>query len=164
MLGVVAIVHLDQVAFLQIAQQALAGLLQGLGRHGIALLARPQQEVGDIGGQPILFLAIGTPQAETAVVTLHSQQVFDAHLDLALAYIGRLASDAKTFECCSIGIQRWVQTTGGLLQATIGVGFQSTDLLGQVQRWAAGQSQHCLQARRFECGQVSLGQAPGVIA
>ncbi|MNS96784.1 hypothetical protein D3C72_1310990 [compost metagenome] len=163
MLGVVAVVNLDQVAFLQVTQQSLAGLLQGIGRYGIALLARPQEEVGDISGQPILFLAIRAPQTETAVVALHTQQVLDAHLDLALAHIGRFAGNAKTFERRSIGIQRWVKTTGGLLQATIGVGFQRADLLGEVQRRTAGQRQHGLQTLWFECSQIRIRQAPRLI-
>ena len=45
---VVAVVGLDQVAFLHITQQPLTGLFQGLGRDRVALFAGAQQEVGDI--------------------------------------------------------------------------------------------------------------------
>ncbi|MCY1433233.1 hypothetical protein D9M71_492550 [compost metagenome] len=140
-LGVLAVVDLDQVALLQVTQQALAGLFQGLGRYRVTLLAGTQEEVGDVGGQPEFFLVIRAPQAKAAVVALHAQQVLDAHLDLALAHVGRLTLDTQALERRGIGVQRRIQATGGLFQAAVRVGFEGADLLGQVQRRAARQCQ-----------------------
>ncbi|MNT76856.1 hypothetical protein D3C72_2159100 [compost metagenome] len=59
--GVFAVVHFDQVALLQVAQQSFTGLFQGFGRYGKTLITRAQQEVRDISRQPVLLFAIGAP-------------------------------------------------------------------------------------------------------
>lgn len=84
-LSVFAVVDLDMIALLQVTQQPLVGFLQRIRRHGKALVAGAQQEIGDVRGQPVFLFAVRRPQAEAAVVTLHADQSLDAQFDLALA-------------------------------------------------------------------------------
>ncbi|MCY1530895.1 hypothetical protein D9M68_661020 [compost metagenome] len=104
-LGGVAVVDLDQVALLHIAQQPFAGLVQRLGRHAEALLAGAQEEVADIGAQPVFLVAIGAPQGETAVVPLHAEQALDAQFDGAPTLCVRLGFQPQFLQCRGIGIQ-----------------------------------------------------------
>ncbi len=93
LVGVVAVAVLDNAALLQVTQQPLVGLFQGLGRHGKTLLTGAQEEVGDVGTEPVFLVTVGAPQAEAAVVALHAEQAFDAQLNGLAALFGRLALD-----------------------------------------------------------------------
>src|SRR5690606_9382827 len=106
-----------------------------------ALLASAQEEVGDIGGEPVLLAAVGTPETEAAVVPLHAEQALDAQLDRLAPLFVRLARKAQALEQRGIGIQRRIQTAGGLFQTTVGVGLERADLLAEVQRRTARQAQ-----------------------
>ena len=161
-LAVFAVVHVDQLAILQVAQQALAGLLQRLVRHAVALLAGTQQEVGDIGRQPVFLVAVTAPQAEAAVVALHAEQALDTQLQLAAPLLIAFALDAQTLEAGGIGIQRRIQTAGGLLQTTVGISLEFADLLGEVQRRLARQAQQPLQAIGVVLAEGALRQGPAV--
>ena len=160
---VVAVIRLDQVALLHVTQQALAGFFQGFSRHRVALVPGTQQEVGDVSAQPVLFFTVSPPQTKAAVKTLHPQQALDTEFDLALAIGIRFAFKAQPLEQRRIRIQRRVQAAGGLLRAAIRVRLECADLLTQVQRRPARQTQQGFTPRRFKGLQRIFRQAPGLI-
>ena len=127
------------------------------------MIAGAQQEVGDIGCEPVLFLTVRAPQAKTAVVALHAQQALDTQLDFAFALGVRLAFKAQAFEQGCIGIQSRVQAAGGLLGTAIRVSLERTNLLAKIQRRAARQAEQGFTPGRFKGLQLALGQAPGLV-
>ena len=157
---VLAIAGFDQAALLQVAQQAVIGLLQCLWRYAEALLASTQEEVGDVGGKPVFLFALGAPQAEAATVTLHAEQAFDPQLDALAPLLVRLAFQAETLEARGVSVERRIQAAGGLLQAAIGVSLERADLLTEIQRRTARQCQHGLQPGRFELIEDARRHAP----
>ena len=73
-LGVIAVAHGHQPRLLQIAQQAFVTFINGVDRYAIALLARADEEVHGVGGQPVLFRPLFIPQRKAAIFQLHLQQ------------------------------------------------------------------------------------------
>ena len=84
---VLALAVLDLRRIADAVAQIVDGGGQRLDRHLEALLARPQQEVGDVGGEPEI-LAIAVPQAEGAGGILARQETLhgigDAHSDVGV--------------------------------------------------------------------------------
>ena len=59
--GIFAVIDVDQIALLHVTQQPFIGFFQSLRRHGKSLFASPQEEIGDVRGQPVFLFAISAP-------------------------------------------------------------------------------------------------------
>ena len=160
-LSIIAIANGHHARVLQVAQQTAIGVIHRIGRHAIALLARPHQEVGHVGRQPVLFRTVFIPQRKTTVFTLHLQQTGNTDINGGTAFIVRITFDTKRRQLRRVGVERREQAAGGLLQAAIRIGLQFANIARQVERWFAAQQQLPLQGGRRETVTVLRRCGPG---
>ncbi|MNN35116.1 hypothetical protein D3C81_1489560 [compost metagenome] len=147
-LRIIAVANRHHAGILQIAQKTVVGIVHRLGRYAVTLLTRTDQEIGDVGRQPILFRAIFIPEGKTTVITLHLQQTGDADINSRTAFVIRIAFDAEGSQLRRVGIERREQAACGLFQATVWIGLQFADITRQVQRWFTAEQQLTLQGSR----------------
>ena len=140
-LGIIAVANGHHARVLQVTQQAAVGVVNRLSRHAVALLACTNQEVSDIGGEPVLLRTVFIPKRETSVITLHLQQTGDPDINGRTALVIRIPFDAKRGQLRRVGVERREQTTGGLLQTAIRVCLQLTNIARQIQRRFPAQQQ-----------------------
>ena len=108
-------------AFLQRAQQEIGGLLLHLDRHREALFAGVEQEVGDVGRQPVFVVGDIAPQAETAVGRLHGTQPGDGLFEHFGALFAGEGLEAEAAGGVFIDEHVGVGGAGGLLGAAVGI-------------------------------------------
>ena len=161
-LSIIAVANGHHSRILQVAQQAVIGVIHRIGRYAVTLLARAHQEVGHVGRQPVLFRTVFIPQRKTTVLTLHLQQARDANINRRTALVIGVALDAKCSQLRRVGVERREQATGGLFQAAIRIRLQFANIARQVKRWFAAQQQLSLQGSRRETVTMLRRCGPGL--
>ena len=146
--GVVGITNAHQPRLLQIAQHTVVAFVNRFGRHAVTLLACTHQEVHDVSRQPVLFRAVFIPQAKATVILLHLQQTRNADIHGSAPLVIAIADNTQRFQLLSIGIKLREESAGGLLQTTVWIGFQFTNITRQIQRRFATQQELPLQRGR----------------
>jgi hypothetical protein len=115
-------------------RRKLDGALLDFGRHVEALFARVNQEVADVGRQPVLVLGEVSPQAEATVWRLHAGQPGDGlvehrgALGLGEGLERELPRRRRVDEDVRIG------AAGRLLGAAVGVAQQALHGVAHVDR------------------------------
>ena len=94
-LSILAVANRHHARILQVAQKTAVGIVDDVNRYAVTLLARTYQEIGDVGGEPVLFWTVFIPEGKTAVVTLHLQQTRDADLNGRAALLVAVALNTQ---------------------------------------------------------------------
>jgi hypothetical protein len=121
-------------AFLQALEEEFDGAFLDFGRHVEALFARVNQEVADVGRQPVLVLGEVSPQAEATVWRLHAGQPGDGLVEhfgplcLGEGFEREFACRRRVDEDVRIG------AAGRLLGAAVGVAQQALHGVAHVDR------------------------------
>ena len=141
-------------ALLQPGEQEVDGLLLHFRRHRETLLARVEQEVGDVGREPVLVLVDVAPQAEAAVRRLHAGEPADGLVEHLGALRLRVGLEPELLGRGFVDEDVRVGSAGGLLGAAVGVGEQALHGALHVDRRLVGDRERGVDRLPEEAGEI----------